>query len=91
MAKCEYCGLEMLDERTLECPANRRITFPDGTALPAVRYHDEADHDPKARCPDCNVLVGRPHHPGCDREECPRYGGQLISCGCLDLKDTELP
>jgi hypothetical protein len=91
MAKCEYCDLERLDDRTLKCPANRRITFPDGAALPAVRYREESEHDSDARCPDCNVLVGRPHHPGCDREECPRCSGQLISCGCLDLGDTGDP
>lgn len=37
----------------------------------------------KDRCPDCNVKDGGRHHPGCDKEECPRCGGQLIGCGCL--------
>jgi len=41
------------------------------------------------RCHDCNVLDGGYHHPGCDMERCPRCGGQLISCGCLDEPDEE--
>lgn len=36
------------------------------------------------RCPDCNVVTGACHHPGCDWEECPRCGRQLISCDCND-------
>jgi hypothetical protein len=39
------------------------------------------------RCGDCNVVRGGLHHRGCDLERCPRCGGQLISCGCLDGPD----
>ena len=34
-------------------------------------------------CHDCNVSVGQYHHHGCDYEECPICGHQLISCGCF--------
>jgi hypothetical protein len=34
------------------------------------------------RCVDCGVEKGAWHHLGCDMEECPRCGWQLISCGC---------
>src|SRR5262249_14094682 len=33
-------------------------------------------------CHDCGVAHGGYHHPGCDVEECPRCGRQLISCNC---------
>jgi hypothetical protein len=34
------------------------------------------------RCGDCGVLRGGVHHPGCEFEQCPRCGGQLIGCDC---------
>jgi hypothetical protein len=40
----------------------------------------------RPRCHDCNVAWGGLHHYGCDMEECPLCGGQLISCDCRKPK-----
>jgi hypothetical protein len=34
------------------------------------------------RCPECRVRPGQVHRAGCDIEQCPYCGGQLISCDC---------
>jgi len=41
-------------------------------------------HKDAERCSDCSVGVGGYHHPGCDKERCPRCEEFLFSCGCLD-------
>ncbi len=55
-----------------------------GRAVPRIRYgseHDDwgADQHP---CADCAVFKNEFHAPGCDGEECPVCGGQLLSCNC---------
>ena len=34
------------------------------------------------RCPDCDAGPGEVHEIGCDIEQCPYCGHQLISCDC---------
>ena len=43
--------------------------------------------DPEYLCVDCEAAEGDIHELGCDAEECPRCGEQLISCGCLPIPD----
>ena len=55
-----------------------------GRAVPRIRYgseHDDwgADQHP---CADCAVFKNEFLVPGCDGEECPVCGGQLLSCNC---------
>jgi len=33
-------------------------------------------------CPDCDMAIGEYHLSNCESEQCPRCGGQLLSCGC---------
>ena len=37
-------------------------------------------------CHDCGVMEGEIHEYGCDMENCPFCGGQLISCDCCYTK-----
>ena len=81
MATCDFCTREML---SADGCIPRLITYQTGERLPAIPYGAErhSDYAPSQRCHDCNVKPGEYHHPNCDMEECPRCGGQLISCHC---------
>jgi len=79
--RCGWCEKEMLDKKIRTCVSNLIVTYPDGKEIPSTFYEGEG------RCPECNVVSGSVHHPGCNREKCPRCGGQIISCECLDEED----
>lgn len=88
MAVCSWCKGEMSDFSRMTCSGNLVVEFPDGETLAAVPYRfDGDDGDLSHRCHDCNIALGGHHHPGCDMERCPRCGGQLIGCGCLDEEE----
>jgi hypothetical protein len=38
----------------------------------------------KQSCPDCGVSAGSMHTSGCDMEQCPNCGSQLIRCSCSE-------
>jgi len=40
---------------------------------------DEPEYEPD-ECHDCGAKPGELHMKGCDMEECPKCGGQLIGC-----------
>lgn len=61
-----------------------------GRERPRVPFGSErqswgADRGP---CGDCGVKKGQFHVMGCDIERCPGCGGQVITCGCVDLDDA---
>lgn len=84
MARCTYCMFDMSAKTTVTCVQNTTVGFPHGRELKSIPFDS---HDGR-RCHDCNVADGGNHHPGCDMERCPKCGGQLISCGCLDKEDA---
>lgn len=81
MAECKFCKREMLE---VDGCSEGIVAFPSGESWVRVPFRPGT---PGHRCHDCNVLGGGFHHLGCDVEKCPKCGGQLISCGCLDVPD----
>lgn len=80
MAVCEFCKQDMITADGCVCVP----VVIDGVAYEPLPVGDdcgyyESDDD---RCPDCGAKYGHYHHPGCDVEECPKCGFQLISCDC---------
>lgn len=88
MAICKHCGQEM----TTASSCLRVPVVSGGEEHEPVRYGAETRFGAppsEKRCHDCWVEPGGYHHPGCDWEECPVCGRQLISCDCLDDADEE--
>jgi len=58
-----------------------RKELPDGTPLYIPRDSET--------CHDCGAKQGELHTPGCDVEQCPECGTQLLSCDCdIDWGDV---
>ena len=55
-----------------------------GKVYDRVPYKAE---NPEYLCIDCEAADGELHDLGCDTEECPKCGEQLIACGCLPIPD----
>ena len=52
-----------------------------GRELPRVRFGYERDVA-DSPCVGCGRYYFDYHAPGCDWEQCPACGGQLVTCGC---------
>ena len=63
-----------------------------GVLFDRVRYGDERDDwgADQHGCHDCRVIKGQVHVRGCDAEQCPNCGGQLIGCDCDVADCTDL-
>lgn len=46
-------------------------------------------HHRPLKCRDCGVAIGRNHVLPCGIEQCPRCGGQYVSCACDSSEDAE--
>ena len=78
MAMCQWCRGEMTAVASCTVVALHR----DGRPIGMVPWGREFGWSARARCQDCGVMPSRFHHPGCDVQECPLCGRQLLSCGC---------
>jgi len=74
MAVCTFCKREM------NIPGGNTGCVP----TPFGTTEDKYDPIPaETACGDCGCKAGTYHHPGCDREVCPRCRRQAIGCGCF--------
>ena len=83
MARCTFCGKEMLDGMSCS-ESSLRIA---GVDYAPVRWGDETGYrvaEPTSRCGDCGTPLGGVHHHGCDLEQCPVCLSQALMCGCFD-------
>jgi len=95
MAVCTFCEREM---REAGCTLETYDDYGDSVTYQRTRFGEESwwetlPFDPPVPCHDCGVGLGDLHHPRCDMEQCPRCGGQAISCECpiMDAASPRLP
>lgn len=80
MAICPVCEKEM---RTTSGCSLKRLHAIGGEAVKRLKVGEEdRGFTPGSRCGDCGARYGYYHHLGCDLEDCPICGNQLISCDC---------
>ncbi len=84
MAICRWCEGEMIE--VVGCNTGT-FNFKDNPLVPRIPFGMEEFLDGQLRCSveqchECLVLTGHFHHPGCNTEECPVCGKQVMACNC---------
>ncbi len=74
VATCGYCEREMGKQ---ECLYDHVVI--NGEEYQRVRVVESPFYEGEPNC-ECGCEIGEVHHVGCDLEECPRCGGQFLSC-----------
>jgi hypothetical protein len=54
----------------------------EGKVYARIRWGSENSPEAEYPCGDCGVEICQLHVLFCDMEECPKCGGQLLSCDC---------
>lgn len=90
MAICLYCKREMLKAPSCTVAVMHR----NGEAVAMIPYGSEGRFGRQPRhehCHDCGAGWGQLHHLGCDVQECPNCGDQMMCCGCRYDEDPPEP
>ena len=86
-----YNGVELHREAPKDLVDTQEITFfesQNGQKYARLRYGTETgwlEIDPTFAdipCHDCGAIKGQFHCDGCDVEQCPKCGNQLLGCSC---------
>lgn len=82
-----YNGVRMpkgWDKKIEEAQALTTFTVGD-ERLPRIKFGDEQVQWPTDQpCDICGVKKGQYHVPGCNHEECPNCGNEVMVCRCAD-------
>ena len=74
VATCRYCDREMGKQ---ECLYDHVVI--NGEEYQRIRVVESPYDEGEPLC-ECGCEIGEVHHVDCDLEECPRCGGQFLSC-----------
>ncbi len=83
---CPNCGSENIDDLKRGPPMTRLLSDGGQNTPERVPFGDEPSHgiwwDLRAveSCCGCGVGRGKVHEKGCEFEQCPECGGQVIQC-----------